>query len=180
MGGLRGALCLIMVQTVVLDIGADGVTMSETLSVVKSSLALWTTGVVLCTLLINAPALGFVLRVTGLTKVSLLTLQSRDKARQQFLKFTESCIHQLQSDEDELLQVNPPGACCPRSCCPSATILCNWDTWLFLSSPGQLLEFQPGAVCRVPCSACACPMKLACAIVGMFVYVVYVHPVRIR
>ena len=108
-GGLRGALCLIMVQTVVLDIGADGVVnMSETLSVVKSSLALWTTGVVLCTLLINAPALGFVLRVTGLTKVSFLTLQSRDKARQQFLKFTNDCIHELQADEDELLQVSPP------------------------------------------------------------------------
>ena len=105
MGGLRGALCLIMVQTVVLDIGADGVTMSETLSVVKSSLALWTTGVVLCTLLINAPALGFVLRVTGLTKVSLLTLQSRDKARQQFLKFTDHSITGMQQNADERMQV---------------------------------------------------------------------------
>jgi NhaP-type Na+/H+ or K+/H+ antiporter len=105
-GGARGALCLIMVQTVVLDIGVDGVGgMSETLNAVKSSLALWTAGVVLCTLLINAPALGFVLRVTGLTKVSLLTLQSRDKARQQFLKFTNDCIRDLQADEDELLQV---------------------------------------------------------------------------
>lgn len=95
-----------MVQTVVLDIGAGGGEgMSDSLSAVKSSLALWTAGVVLCTLLINAPCLGFVLRVTGLTKVSLLTLQSRDKARQQFLKFTTDCIHELQSDEDELLQV---------------------------------------------------------------------------
>lgn len=92
-----------MVQTVVLDF-ADG--MSETLSVIKSSLALWTAGVVLGTLLINAPSLGFVLRVTGLTKVSLLTLQSRDKARKQFLKFTQDCILELQADEDELLQVS--------------------------------------------------------------------------
>jgi hypothetical protein len=97
-----------MVQTVVLDIGAGGQDVTEQMSAVKSSLAMWTAGVVLCTLFINAPALGFILRVTGLTKVSLLTLQSRDKARQQFLKFTHDCFHELQSDEDELLQVCAP------------------------------------------------------------------------
>lgn len=66
---------------------------------------MWTAGVVLCTLLINAPALPFVLRVTGLTKVSLLTLQSRDKARQQFLKFTNDCITGMQQNADERMQV---------------------------------------------------------------------------
>eukprot|EP00892_Ulva_mutabilis_P007352 jgi/Ulvmu1/498/UM001_0506.1 len=102
-GGLRGALCLIMVQTTVLDIGADG-NPDEKLNAVKSSLALWTTGVVLGTLFINAPALSFILRVTGLTKVSLLTLQTRNKARRQFLRFTDDCVRELQKDEDELLQ----------------------------------------------------------------------------
>jgi len=106
-GGLRGALCLIMVQTVVLDIGVDGGgggNVDEQLSAVKSALALWTAGVVLGTLFINAPALSFILRVTGLTKVSLLTLQTRDKARRQFLRFTADCVRELQKDEDELLQ----------------------------------------------------------------------------
>lgn len=103
-GGLRGALCLIMVQTVVLDIGAGGTGGNEQLSAVKSALALWTAGVVLGTLLINAPALTFVLRVTGLTNVSLLTLQTRDKARRSFMRFTADCVRELQQDEDELLQ----------------------------------------------------------------------------
>ena len=106
-GGLRGALCLIMVQTVVLDIGADGgggTGTSTQLSAVKGALAFWTAGVVLGTLLINAPALTFVLRVTGLTNVSLLTLQTRDKARRQFTRYTADCVLELQKDEDELLQ----------------------------------------------------------------------------
>jgi hypothetical protein len=70
---------------------------------------------VLCTLLINAPALPFILRVTGLTKVSLLTLQSRDKARQQFLRFTHQCIHDLQCSADERMQVliSPAAAAAP-------------------------------------------------------------------
>ena len=105
-GGMRGSLCLIMVQTVVLDMGtADSVRDLEKMNVVKSALVLWTAGVVLCTLLINAPALPFILRVTGLTKVSLLTLQSRDKARQQFLKFTDHSITGMQQNADERMQV---------------------------------------------------------------------------
>lgn len=95
-----------MVQTVVLDMGNDGgVRDPEKMNAVKSALVMWTAGVVLCTLLINAPALPFILRVTGLTKVSLLTLQSRDKARQQFLRFTQDCITGMQQNADERMQV---------------------------------------------------------------------------
>ena len=105
-GGMRGSLCLIMVQTVVLDMGTEGsIRDPEKMNAVKSALVLWTAGVVLCTLLINAPALPFILRVTGLTKVSLLTLQSRDKARQQFLKYTDDSITCMQQNADERMQV---------------------------------------------------------------------------
>jgi hypothetical protein len=76
------------------------------LTAVKSALALWTAGIVICTLLVNAPALSFVLRTTGLTRVSILTLQMRDKARKAFLQFTSQCVLELQQDEDELLQVD--------------------------------------------------------------------------
>jgi NhaP-type Na+/H+ or K+/H+ antiporter len=103
-GGLRGALCLIMVQTVVLDI-SDEVEVTEHLNAIKSALAMWTAGVVVCTLLINAPMLETTLRITGLTKVSIITLQSRNRARKQFLRFTKNCIEELRKDEDELLQV---------------------------------------------------------------------------
>lgn len=40
------------------------------MQVVKSMMVFWTAGFVLLTLAINAPLLPFVLRVTGLSKVS--------------------------------------------------------------------------------------------------------------
>ena len=118
-GGLRGALCLIMVQTVMLDMGASGAAVSEQLSAVKASLALWTAGVVICTLTINAPSLQFVLRVTGLTKVSVLTLQARDRARRAFLKFTADAVARLRRDEDDLFKVRlrPPQVVEPAVLC---------------------------------------------------------------
>lgn len=47
LGGLRGTLCLIMVQTMILDIG--GGEQKPELAAVKSAIAMWTTGIVLFT-----------------------------------------------------------------------------------------------------------------------------------
>ena len=124
-GGLRGALCLIMVQTVTLDMGSDPDSkhVSEKLSAVKAALALWTAGIVLCTLVINAPALTFVLRLTGLTKVSILTLQARDKARRSLMQFTAAAIEELQEAEDDLFKARPLShAVLPCSLSPKASV----------------------------------------------------------
>jgi hypothetical protein len=47
----------------------------ETFSVVKSMMVFWTAGFVLLTLLINAPLLPTVLRLTGLSKVGAVRPQ---------------------------------------------------------------------------------------------------------
>lgn len=56
------------------------------------------------TLLINAPAIPWLLRITGLDKVSKLQQESRVKAQQAFLHFTKTLISQLKKDKDEMLR----------------------------------------------------------------------------
>lgn len=56
------------------------------------------------TLLINAPAIPWLLKITGLDKVSKLQQESRIKVQQAFLHFTKTLISQLKKDKDEMLR----------------------------------------------------------------------------
>lgn len=63
----------------------------------------WTAGFVLLTLLINAPLLPTVLRLTGLSKVPDKQLARRQRAVAALREHTTSVLEQLRDAEDELL-----------------------------------------------------------------------------
>ncbi len=63
MGGLRGALSLILAQTVVTQ---QATREGHAPDVVYATMVLWTAGFVLMTLLINAPLLGPLIGLLGL------------------------------------------------------------------------------------------------------------------
>eukprot|EP00878_Enallax_costatus_P002544 GHUV01002726.1.p1 GENE.GHUV01002726.1~~GHUV01002726.1.p1 ORF type:complete len:958 (+),score=224.31 GHUV01002726.1:205-3078(+) len=98
--GLRGSASLIMGSAVVTH--ELGVT-SEAFSVVKAMMVFWTAGFVLLTLLINAPLLPTVLRLTGLSKVPEKQLARRQRAVAALGEHTATVLEQLRDAEDELL-----------------------------------------------------------------------------
>ncbi len=77
--------------------------MSEVRSILVQ-LAQWTAGIVVLTLLINAPLMPALLRWTGLADVSPVKARMRAKAERALLRYTETAIHDLQADEDEMLR----------------------------------------------------------------------------
>eukprot|EP00884_Botryococcus_braunii_P005640 jgi/Botrbrau1/15077/Bobra.0286s0006.2 len=98
-GGLRGALSLVMAQMVV----ASQQDLSKKDRAVTAQIALWTAGVVLCTLLINAPLLPKLLKWTGLLAPAGTQQVVRGKLVRALLRHTKAVISDLQTDDDEFL-----------------------------------------------------------------------------
>ena len=67
-------------------------------------ISLWTAGVVVCTLLINAPLLPPLLRLTGLTKVPPVKAKIRATAASALLKYSQQALRDLQHDPHEMLR----------------------------------------------------------------------------
>jgi hypothetical protein len=89
---LRGGINLIMVLIVAQTPN------SEIPINVKFFLSLWTTGFVLMTLLINAPAIPALLKACGLVQDSLIHLKMFEKAKVALKEFTFDAIKKLQRD----------------------------------------------------------------------------------
>ena len=67
-------------------------------------IALWTSGIVLLTLLINAPFIPKLLDWTGLVQLSPTKAKMHAKAVRAFIRHTKTLIQDLQNNEDELLR----------------------------------------------------------------------------
>lgn len=68
---------------------------------------MWTAGIVVMTLLVNAPLIPLLLNWTGLSQVSKVKAKIRAKAARAFSRFTENAIDELKKDEDEMLRGKP-------------------------------------------------------------------------
>ncbi|MEW5312414.1 MAG: hypothetical protein WDW38_004051 [Sanguina aurantia] len=99
-GGLRGSLSLVLAEAVSTAASAG------TDKRVKAEIAIFTTGYVMLTLLINQPLCGPLLTVLGLNKVKQEQLHMRHQVKSMFLKYTTTTIEDLKADqeEDEMLQ----------------------------------------------------------------------------
>lgn len=71
---------------------------------VRAQLALWTCGFTMLTLLINAPAIPWLLRVTGLDKISDLRRNLREKARESLMEYTKQLISKFKDKGDETMR----------------------------------------------------------------------------
>ncbi|GMH41796.1 hypothetical protein BSKO_09706 [Bryopsis sp. KO-2023] len=101
LAGLRGALALILAQTLLqYEIPDENIEKEK----VRAQSALWTCGFTILTLLINAPAIPWLLRVTGLGTIPAIKQQSREKAHQAMISYTETVISHLKKDRDEMLR----------------------------------------------------------------------------
>ncbi|KAF8065728.1 NHX8 [Scenedesmus sp. PABB004] len=100
--GLRGSASLIMGSAVV-TYQTSGTKGAPEFSVVKAMMVFWTAGFVLLTLLINAPLLPTVLRLTGLSDVPPKQLARRRRAVAALGDHTAAVLEQLRDAEDELL-----------------------------------------------------------------------------
>ncbi|GMH41236.1 hypothetical protein BSKO_09146 [Bryopsis sp. KO-2023] len=100
--GLRGSLSLIMAQTVVTlpHPPKD----DPNLRKVRAQIALWTSGFVLLTLLVNAPMIPVLLRWTGLNRVTLIKLHMVERAKEALTDYTDKVISLLQSNKGGMLR----------------------------------------------------------------------------
>ncbi|CAL5219904.1 g1831 [Coccomyxa viridis] len=100
--GLRGSVSLILAQAVVVDPAtrADDVQSIR----IKAEIVMWTAGFVLLTLIVNAPLLPWVLRITGLSKVPDTKMRMRRRAVRALMSHTQNAIRDLRNDEDEMLR----------------------------------------------------------------------------
>ena len=69
-----------------------------------AQLALWTAGIVVLTLVINAPMIPKLVEWTGLAEISPVKVRIRAKAIRALERYTQAAIHDLQHDEDEMLR----------------------------------------------------------------------------
>lgn len=106
LGGLRGALSLIMAQVIIQAKAREHVSGSEPKQVdlVTAQLVFWSSGFVLLTLIINAPLMPTFMRWTGLVEQSKAGKTVRAKARRALLRFTAAAIKDLKEDDDEILR----------------------------------------------------------------------------
>lgn len=65
---------------------------------------MWTAGIVVLTLLVNAPLIPFLLKWTGLSQVSPVKAKIRAKAARAFSRYTDNAVEELKNDEDEMLR----------------------------------------------------------------------------
>ena len=70
----------------------------------RAQLAMLTSGVVVLTLLINAPLLPLVLHWTGLARISPVKARLRAKAVRSLRRFTEHAIVDLEHDTGEMMR----------------------------------------------------------------------------
>lgn len=112
-GGLRGSLSLIMVMVVAAQQAhhdADDPSSAyssepgDDQQLVTAQILAWTSAVVLCTMLVNAPTLPAVLRRCGLLEVAPAKARILRSAFRSLSKRTEEAIEDLKADEDELLR----------------------------------------------------------------------------
>jgi len=73
----------------------------------RAQLAMWTSGIVVCTLLINAPLLPLVLKWTGLASISPIKARLRAKAVRSLRRFTEHAVVELEHDTGEMMRGDP-------------------------------------------------------------------------
>lgn len=71
-------------------------------------ITLWTAGIVLLTLLLNAPLIRPCLSWLGLDHVPSTQANIRGKAIQALLAYAQRAIHDLQRDDHEMLRGRPP------------------------------------------------------------------------
>ncbi|KAL3155128.1 Son of sevenless 1, variant 2 [Trebouxia sp. C0009 RCD-2024] len=100
-GGLRGAVSLILAQMLVSqqDQQQKSRDMLQT-----AQISMWTAGIVVLTLLVNAPLIPMLLKWTGLSQVSPVKAKMRAKAARAFSRYTENAVDELKNDEDEMLR----------------------------------------------------------------------------
>lgn len=67
-------------------------------------MVLWTAGVVVLTLVCNAPLIPPLLAYTGLTDVPPVKMRMRSKAARSLLRFTQHALQDLRQEEDEMLR----------------------------------------------------------------------------
>ena len=72
-------------------------------------MVLWTAGVVVLTLVCNAPLIPPLLAYTGLTDVPPVKMRMRSKAARSLLRFTQHALQDLRQEEDEMLRGMLPG-----------------------------------------------------------------------
>ena len=70
-------------------------------------ITLWTAGIVVLTLLVNAPLMPVLLRWTGLAKVSPVKRRIRAKAARALQRYAVQALQELQADQDEMLRGRP-------------------------------------------------------------------------
>ena len=67
-------------------------------------MSLWTAGIVVLTLLVNAPLIPLLLKWTGLSQVTPVKAKIRAKAARAFSRYTDNAVEELKNDEDEMLR----------------------------------------------------------------------------
>lgn len=80
-------------------------------------LVLWTAGVVVLTLAVNAPIIPGLVGRLGLLDIPLVKRRMRAKAARSLLRFSGHAVHDLQADPDEMLRGEPrfnAKRCCAR------------------------------------------------------------------
>ena len=74
-------------------------------------ITLWTAGIVVLTLLVNAPLMPVLLKWTGLAKVSPVKRRIRAKAARALQRYAVQALQELQADQDEMLRGRPLDGC---------------------------------------------------------------------
>ncbi|KAL0021928.1 hypothetical protein WJX79_007439 [Trebouxia sp. C0005] len=98
--GLRGSVSLIMAQAFV----TESSTTTADARMIKAELVLWVAGFVLLSLIINAPMLPWIMRITSLNTVPEGKLRMRRKAVIALAAHKQEGLQQLKDDPDEMLR----------------------------------------------------------------------------
>lgn len=78
--------------------------MSRDINLMLLQMSMWTAGIVVMTLLVNAPLIPLLLKWTGLSQVSPVKAKIRAKAARAFTRYTQNAVKELKNDEDEMLR----------------------------------------------------------------------------
>ncbi len=101
--GLRGALSLIMAMEITFESALNPAS-SESLKKITAQIVTWTSSFVLLTLIINAPSLPWMLRVSGLLGKSASKKKIMAKVHKMLAEKTTQIVEDLKADEDEMFR----------------------------------------------------------------------------
>eukprot|EP00798_Chlamydomonas_sp_ICE-L_P021081 gene21081-27964_t len=101
MGGLRGAVSLILAQAVLTYEAEEDTERSIEERTVAAQMGLFTSGFVLLTLCVNGPLITPLMSFLGLNGTSETKLQVRRRTRRALLKYTETAIAELKQQQQE-------------------------------------------------------------------------------